>query len=427
MDMGATTRSIAVGIQDPARAQGELTDLMNRAALGIFGSTPDLDSNGQPAGPLVARLYSSVEASSYEGFASLAVPILIAAMIIANTMLGSVYERTREISIYSSIGLAPIHIAALFIAEAIVYAVLGSISGYLIAQITAKVITASGKLPGITLNYSSSSAVIATIIVMLTVLLSTLYPAWAASKLSQPDERKAELGEPMGDLWRLEFPFTVSGLQSLGMAQFLADYFESHTDTSVGKFYTDKIYFSALSLREAVARLNDQVPVPGSPEALALKQANGNNGNGSKKFSLKKMPKTTEPALGGAAIMPDVAPKGGYIELDSIAESPDTPVFLLHMRTWLAPFDMGVSQDTDIILLPSNEPGLYEMQLRLMRRSGEIAAWKRVNREFMTELRKQLLVWRTVKPAMQHEYILRGRAHVAGVAIPTEEPGAIVA
>ncbi len=428
MDMGATTRSIAVGIKDPARAQGELTDLMNRAALGIFGATPDVGANGVASGPLVSRLYSSVEASSYEGFASLAIPILIAAMIIANTMLGSVYERTREIGIYSSIGLAPIHIAALFIAEAIVYAVLGSISGYLIAQITAKIITATGALPGITLNYSSSSAVIATLIVMLTVLLSTLYPAWAASRLSQPDERKAELGEPMGDLWRLEFPFTVSGLQSLGMAQFLADYFESHTDTSVGKFYTDKIYFSALTLREAVERLNAGVPRPGSPEALALKAANGTNGNGTnKKFSLKKMPKIDETASGAATVMPEVAPKGGYIELDSIAESPDTQVFLLHMRTWLAPFDMGVSQDTDIILLPSAEPGLYEMQLRLERRSGEIAAWKRVNREFMTELRKQLLVWRTVKPAMQHEYILRGRAHVSGQAVPTEEPGAILA
>ena len=358
MDMGATTRSIAVGIQNPVVAQGELTDLMNRAALGIFGATPDLDKTGKPTGPLVSRLYSSVEASSYEGFAALAIPIAIAAMIIANTMLGSVYERTREIGIYSSIGLAPIHIAALFIAEAIVYAVLGSISGYLIAQIVAKIVTVTGALPGLTLNYSSSSAVIATLIVMLTVLLSTLYPAWAASRLSQPDERKAELGEPVGDLWRLEFPFTVSGLQSLGMAQFLADYFESHTDTSVGKFYTDKITFSALSLREAVALLNDGVPIPGSPEALALLHGNKNGKSESRKFSLKKMPKTGEAAPSAATVLPDTPPKGGYIELDSIAESPDTQVFLLHMRTWLAPFDMGVSQDTDIILLPSNEPGL---------------------------------------------------------------------
>ncbi|BCM92409.1 hypothetical protein IAD21_04288 [Abditibacteriota bacterium] len=427
MDMGATTRSIAVGIKDPKVAIGELNDLMNRAALGIFGATPDLDDNGSPTGPPVARLYSSVEAASYEGFASLAIPILIAAMIIANTMLGSVYERTREIGIYSSIGLAPIHVAALFIAEAVVYAVLGSISGYLIAQVTAKIITATNALPGITLNYSSSSAVLATLIVMATVLLSTLYPAWAASRLSQPDERKAELGEPMGDLWRLQFPFTVSGLQSLGMAQFLADYFDSHTDTSVGKFYTDKIYFSALTLRDAVDRLNQGVPLPGSAEAKASLPNNGAGTGALKKFPLKKMPKIDETASGVATAPLQNAPKGGYIELDSISESPDTQVFLLHMRTWLAPFDMGVSQDTDIILLPSNEPGLYEMQLRLERRSGEIAAWKRVNREFMTELRKQLLVWRTVKPAMQHEYILRGRAHVSGQTIPTEEPGAVVA
>ena len=63
-------------------------------------------------------------------------------------------------------------------------------------------------------------------------------------------------------------------------------------------------------------------------------------------------------------------PKAAISSLDDIAASPDTQVFQLSMRTWLAPFDMGVSQDTDIILLPSNEPGLYELQLRLERRSG---------------------------------------------------------
>jgi hypothetical protein len=45
----------------------------------------------------------------------------------------------------------------------------------------------------------------------------------------------------------------------------------------------------------------------------------------------------------------------------------------------------------------------------------------------MTELRKQLLVWRTVKPAMQHEYILRGPRPRSGRTHPVEEPGAIVA
>ncbi len=433
VNMGATTRSFAVGIKDARAAQGELQDLMSRAALGIFGATPDENNGGQ----LTSKLYSSVEATSYEGFASLAVPILIAALIIANTMLGSVYERTREIGIYSSIGLAPIHIATLFIAEAIVYAVLGSISGYLIAQITAKIITATNLLPGITLNYSSSSAVIATLIVMMTVLLSTLYPAYAASKLANPDSEKKDLGEPVGDLWRLQFPFTVSGLQSLGMAQFLADFFEQHTDTSVGKFYTDKVNFNGLQLSEAVDLLNEGVVDPAiSDHGDALNGVNGAatngmvNGKPVKKTPLRRMPRPSETApLSGtdSAVMPTTPPKGGRIELESIAAAPEIEVYRLSMRTWLAPFDMGVSQDTDIILLPSQEEGLYELQLRLERRSGEIAAWKRVNREFMTELRKQLLVWRTVKPAQQQEYILRGRAHLSGQKVPVEEPGAVVA
>ncbi len=424
LDMGGTTRSMAVGIADPVVAQAELNDLMSRAALGIFGATPELDKAGKPTGPLVSKLYSSVEATSYEGFAALAIPVLIAALIIANTMLGSVFERTKEIGIYSSIGLAPVHIGALFIAEAAVYAVLGSISGYLIAQIVAKIITATNLLPGITLNYSSSSAVIATLVVMLTVLLSTVYPAFMASKISSPEGSKNDLGEPVGDLWRLQFPFTVSGAQSLGMAQFLADYFESHTDTSVGKFFTDKIYFSGLPLTEAVDLLNDGVPHPSEIAALENAVNGSANGKGTAKMRIKR-----KAATPGEAPPPEkvtLSSKGGYLELSEIKAQPDTQVYRLALRTWLAPFDMGVSQDTDIILLPAKEPGLYELQLRLARRSGEISAWKRVNKEFMTELRKQLLVWRTVKPEQQQEYILRGRAHIREQAAPVEEPEAIV-
>jgi hypothetical protein len=123
------------------------------------------------------------------------------------------------------------------------------------------------------------------------------------------------------------------------------------------------------------------------------------------------------------------APSGAFklINLEEIAMDAGAPIYRLSMRVWLAPFDMGVSQDVDILLMPSDEPGLYELQLRLMRLSGEISAWRRVNRQFMSDLRKQLLLWRTIRPEGQQEYILRGRAHVAGEAIPAETPGALVA
>ena len=416
LSLGGTTRSVAAGFKDPKAGQEQLQELMNRAALGIFGATPDED------GTLVARLYSSVESTGYEGFAALVIPILIAALIIANTMLGSVFERTREIGIYSSVGLAPIHVAALFIAEALVYAVLGSISGYLVAQAVAKVLTITNWLPGITVNYSSGSAVIATLIVMFTVLASTIYPAWAASRMSQPDiERRWRMSEPAGDVWRFQFPFTVSGLQPVGVAQFLADFFETHTDTSVGKFYTDKVTFSPLPLRDAVTLLN-----AGADNAPAVANAHphpaGEVGNGHPPGHTTGGVKVNTAAVAGS---PD-APPDTKLDLANIAADENTEVYRLAMRVWLAPFDMGVSQDTDILLVPSAEPGLYELQLKLVRQSGEIAAWKRVNRGFMSDLRKQLLLWRTIKPEGQQEYVLRGRAHVAGHHLPSEIPGAAV-
>lgn len=229
------------------------------------------------------------------------------------------------------------------------------------------------------------------------------------------------MSAPIGDIWRFQFPFTVSGQQPLGVAQFLSDFFETHTDTSVGKFYTDKVHFNAMSLRDAVDLLNDGVLEPavapaddGKVNGKATKASKNGAANGAAKDG--KDGKSAE----------SVAPPTLLLNLENISAREGTEVYRLAMRVWLAPFDMGVSQDSDIILLPSAEPGLYELQLRLVRQSGEIAAWQRVNRGFISDLRKQLLLWRTITPEGQQEYILRGRAHVRGQHAPTEVPGAAV-
>ena len=118
---------------------------------------------------------------------NLFIPILIASLIVLNTMMGSVYERFREIGIYSSVGLAPGHIAWLFIAESCVYSVLGVVAGYLSGQIIAKVLIELNLLAGFTLNYSSLSAVLSCMLVMAVVMLSTIYPARKASQMAVPD------------------------------------------------------------------------------------------------------------------------------------------------------------------------------------------------------------------------------------------------
>jgi len=247
MNMGGNLKSVAVKMKGSSRAEVQLTaekeldkimaDLMPRIALDVF--VGNMATND-------AYLYSSIGMTSFSGMSNLFIPILIAALIVLNTMLGAVYERVREIGIYSAVGLAPVHIAFLFIAEACVYAIIGGILGYLLGQGTAWALVRWDLLSGLTLNYSSMSTVSSTIIVMLVVLGSTIYPAVKASRMAVPDiERKWRLPDPDGDEWHFDLPFTVLSEEALGLNIFMRDYFEAHADESASDFYTDQVNFGS--------------------------------------------------------------------------------------------------------------------------------------------------------------------------------------
>jgi hypothetical protein len=166
--------------------------------------------------------------------------ILIAALIVFNTVLGSLYERQREIGIYTSLGLAPSHIGAFFLAESCVYAVLGALFGYMLGQVVGSVKANFdvGLLQSLTLNYSSKSALYATLIVAAVVMLSSVYPAWKASRLSVPElERSVRLPEPVNDTVTLTFPFTFAGDAHVGMCAFLYRYFQDQEELATGAFY----------------------------------------------------------------------------------------------------------------------------------------------------------------------------------------------
>ena len=164
---------------------------------------------------------SSVGLTAVQGLGALAIPALVAALIVLNAMLGAVYERLREIGIYSSVGLAPLHIALLFVAEACVYAVLGTTLGYLLGQGVGKVLLGLGLLQGLTLNYSSLAAIGAALAVMGVVLLSTIYPARVAARQAVPDVvRRWRPDPPSGDEWLFEFPIMLGEGEVEGVCGF---------------------------------------------------------------------------------------------------------------------------------------------------------------------------------------------------------------
>ena len=228
INAGGMLRSVAIGIADADEVRDDLENLMARIELNLYAGI-----NG------TTYLCSAVGTTGFQGVGDIFIPILIAALIVLNTMLGSVYERVNEIHIYSSLGLAPTHIAALFVAEASVYAVLGAVAGYLVGQVAARILLATGAMGGLYLNYSSLAAVGSTLIIMVTVLLSVIYPARKASDIAMPGiERRWTLPEPEDDTIDMNLPFTVTGDQAVGVNVFLMDYLGAHADYSLGNFST---------------------------------------------------------------------------------------------------------------------------------------------------------------------------------------------
>jgi len=157
------------------------------------------------------------------------IPMAVVALALFNIMLGTVHERRREIGTYGTVGLSPLHIAFMFLAESAVYALVGGIIGYLFAFLQGKIFGAV--VPGIMLNYSSSWAVISVGIAMAATLISSIYPITLASRLVTPSLERAWKvpTKPKGDVWEVPLPFYASGTDEAGgIIAFLREYVEPH-------------------------------------------------------------------------------------------------------------------------------------------------------------------------------------------------------
>jgi hypothetical protein len=70
----------------------------------------------------------------------------------------------------------------------------------------------------------------------------------------------------------------------------------------------------------------------------------------------------------------------------------------------LAPFDLGVEQSVVILSEPSDVEGIDEIRVLVRRRSGAYSDWRRANRVFVMELRRQFLLWRTISADVAADY-----------------------
>jgi len=183
------------------------------------------------------RMVTASNLASVSGAGQVAIPLAIAGLIIFNTMMGSIAERKREIHVYTSLGLAPAHVGALFLAEALTYGLIGTVFGYVIGQGVGTLLLKLGWLGGVTLDYSGSSAIASMGLILLIVLISAIVPARLASKLAAPSiDRTWKVPEPHDGRIITSLPFTINRTAADGVLAYLREFFNDHRGGTIGKF-----------------------------------------------------------------------------------------------------------------------------------------------------------------------------------------------
>jgi hypothetical protein len=224
-------RELEIHVRDDAQVKAVSEAIAHRFSLAIFASPSD-----------GVRMISASNLASVSGAGAVAVPLLIAGLIIFNTMMGSIAERKREIHVYTSLGLAPFHVGALFLAEAAVYGLIGVVAGYIGGQGLATLMQKLGWLGNVTLNYSGSAAMLSMALVLAIVLLSALLPARLASKLAAPSiDRTWQVPQPVDGEIAVTLPFTINKTAADGVLAYLVEFFAAHREGTVGNFSADQL------------------------------------------------------------------------------------------------------------------------------------------------------------------------------------------
>ncbi|NQT94576.1 MAG: FtsX-like permease family protein, partial [Lentisphaerae bacterium] len=236
---GASPYSLSIRFRDDEQVWPYVEEVLTatRAKLHVSSMVPFRvgEEGGRSVDPGVFYVGSGYR-TSVGGLSVLIIPLLIASTIILNTMLGSVYERRSEIAVYNAVGLNPTHIGIFFLAEAFVYSVIGSVGGYLLGQVLSIGLNKFGLVSDINLNFSSLSVVYVILFTISIVLLSTIYPAYVATKAAVPSgKRKWSMPSHDGNRMHVAFPFIYRERLLPGIMNYLQSYFSRFTEASMGE------------------------------------------------------------------------------------------------------------------------------------------------------------------------------------------------
>ena len=317
--------NVAVTLKDPGKIYDIAKRLTARSRLKVYACR---------AGEV--KVFTRVMLEQVVG-SEVLLPSIIIVLIIMNTGFGAIYERRREVDILSAVGLSPVHVAGLFLAEFIIIGVVSGFIGYLVGVSTPYFV------PGLKANTSSSYIAVAVLVSILVILAAVLYPIRLASRSVTPSfERKWKLeraGVRRGDEYIINIPVVVSPLELEGLIYYLMEYLE------LFKLETE-----------------------------------------AKRFMVEEM----------------------RVEERT---TPDGELKALRTRVRVRPFDYGVVMTGDVNFLVPFGSQVVRTVLHIKRLGGMEHVWLRGVRAFADEVRKQLLLWRSLSLDERRAYIRKAKEY----------------
>ena len=279
--------------------------------------------------------YNPLSLYGVSGMEYLTAPLIISAFTVLNVMLASVYERVREIHIFSSLGVSPKNIAFMFLAESVLYGIVGALSGYIVSATIMYILGSLNiNLTGMPLNYASTFVMVVIGTITSTAIISTVYPASKASRLVTPSlKRRWEIStSPVGDDWKIPLPFVLDIQDAGGAILFIGEY-----------AVASKATYGSFDVQEETIRYEAE------KDAISVK------------FDVR-----------------------------------------------LAPYDMNLNQNVEVSATRTAKDKM-QFSLNLHRISGPREQWTLTNYRFADAIRKQILLWRVLRPDQKKKYIDKAR------------------
>jgi hypothetical protein len=333
------------GKSDPTRIAAQAEQLAREILnVDIFTHYLAKDDKTGERTRSVAQQISMHKATHVKGSSMMLVVLAVTVLMILAIMTGTVYERMREIHIFSSVGLSPRHVAGMFLIEALVYAGIAAVLGYFLGIIALKMLLshlkATGQHQDFYPNYLGVFVLYSIGIAVLATVASALYPIRLASKIVNPSEGtgwKLETADGKAPdkaqtHWRVRLPFIATTWDEVrAMMVYAYDYLAMHQGERSGRFVCQ-------------------------------------------------------------------SPPAGRTRDNTLS---------LVVPVWLAPFERNLTQHSNLMAKLTPDDQWWELSLELQRVSGPPYLFKRGASVFINMLCKHLLRWRAATEAQEADCLQR--------------------